>query len=179
VAPVGGRCGTTLAVFRDFRIWFVWRLVGGLLPYAPRRTSAPARSKRSRAALDATGALRTEPTLLFIVVPKARRAQERPVMEQISDAYIFGLCAGLIAFLVVPLALVDGADDPATRFIAKWQRELAQERRAYFRSIGLPLPQLQSKLRLKARRPLMPAQTRKPLVKKVPAAAANKRRSTR
>jgi hypothetical protein len=38
-------------------------------------------------------------------------------MDQISDAYIFGLCAGLIAFLVVPLAVVDGADDPATRFI--------------------------------------------------------------
>ena len=52
-------------------------------------------------------------------------------MEQISDAYIFGLCAGLIAFLVVPLAVVDGADDPATRFIAKWHRELARERRAY------------------------------------------------
>jgi hypothetical protein len=101
-------------------------------------------------------------------------------MEQISDAYIFGLCAGLIAFLVVPLAVVDGADDPATRFIAKWHRELARERGAYFRSIGLLLlPQRQSKLRPKARRPLMLAQTQKRLVKKVPAAAANKRRSTR
>ena len=50
-------------------------------------------------------------------------------MEQISDAYIFGLCAGLIAFLVVPLAVVDGADDPATRFIAKWHRELAHYRK--------------------------------------------------
>ena len=100
-------------------------------------------------------------------------------MDHISDAYIFGLCAGLIAFLVVPLAVVDGAHDPATRFIAKWHRELARERRVYFRSIGLPLPQRQSKLRPKTRRPLMPAQTRQRLVKKVPAAAANKRRSTR
>src|SRR5271165_7062563 len=146
---------------------------------SPQRTSAPARYKRSRAALDATGARCAEPTLLFIVVFKARGAQERPVMEQISDAYIFGLCAGLIAFLVVPLAVVDGADDPATRFIAKWHRELAWERRAYFRSIGLPLPQRQSKLRPKARRPLMLAQTRKRLAKRVPAEAANKRRSTR
>jgi hypothetical protein len=129
--------------------------------------------------LDATGALRAEPTLLFIVISKARGAQEHPVMDQISDAYIFGLCPGLIAFLVVPLAVVDGADDPATRFIAKWHRELARERRAYFRSIGLPLPQRQSKLRPKVRRPLMPAQTRERLVKKVPAAAANKQRSTR
>jgi hypothetical protein len=52
------------------------------------------------------------------------------VLESISDIYLFGLCIGLSALLIAPLARVEGAEDALTKFLIKRERALRKPRPA-------------------------------------------------
>jgi hypothetical protein len=94
----------------------------------------------------------------------ARKKNE--VMELISDNYLFGLCVGLLALLAIPLAWVDGADDPMAHYLAERKREIAKERRALPWAVAT-LPQRPRRKRAERRQSFISDQERKRLTKKI------------
>ena len=93
------------------------------------------------------------------------------MLESISDVYLFGLCIGLSALLIVPLASVEGAEDALTKFLIKREWALRKPQRAR--------PQLAFAARMRGRKPRADPQRARPNRRKQPAAAVAKKAAKR
>jgi hypothetical protein len=97
---------------------------------------------------------------------KDYRSRGLAVLESISDIYLFGLCIGLSALLIAPLARVEGAEDALTKFLIKRERALRKPQPAR--------PQL-ALARMRGRKPRADRQPARPNRRKQPAAAVAKK----
>ena len=89
------------------------------------------------------------------------------MLESISDVYLFGLCIGLSALLIAPLAGVEGAEDALTKFLIKREWALRKPQRAR--------PQLAFAARMRGRKAHDDQQRARPNRRKQPAAAVAKK----
>jgi len=90
------------------------------------------------------------------------RSQRLAVLESISDIYLFGLCIGLSALLIAPVARIEGAEDALTKFLIKRERAL--------RKLQPGRPQL-ALARIRGRKPRADQQRARPNRRKQPAVA--------
>jgi hypothetical protein len=98
------------------------------------------------------------------------RSRGLAVLESISDIYLFGLCIGLSALLIAPVARVEGAEDALT-FLIKRERALRKPQPAR--------PQLALAARMRGRKPRADQQRARPNRRKQPAAAVAKKAAKR
>jgi hypothetical protein len=99
------------------------------------------------------------------------RSRGLAVLESISDIYLFGLCIGLSALLIAPVARVEGAEDALTKFLIKRERALRKPQPAR--------PQLARAARMRGRKPRADQQRARPNRRKQPAAAVAKKAAKR
>jgi hypothetical protein len=99
------------------------------------------------------------------------RSRGLTVLESISDIYLFGLCIGLSALLIAPVARLEGAEDALAKFLIKRERALRK-----------PQPARPQFALAWGRKPRVDQQRARPNRRKQPAAAvakkAGKRRAT-
>jgi hypothetical protein len=96
------------------------------------------------------------------------RSRRPAVLESISDIYLFGLCIGLSALLIAPVARLEGAEDTLTKFLIKRERALRK-----------PQPARPQFALARGRKPRTDQQRARPNRRKQPAAAVAKKAATR
>jgi hypothetical protein len=95
------------------------------------------------------------------------------VLESMSDTYLFGLCLGLFALLIAPLARAEGAEDALTKFLIRRERAFRKPRLVRPRPIAVRVRERPRKPRADQRR--APIRWRKRSVAAAAKAAAKKR----